>query len=284
MTALLFSPETVLKNRARARADDLPFRMFEAALVDRLSDIKIPRFDKALWIGGGDPAALTRTKDIGQLAVMGSGHRPAAVSGAHAIEGHEATLPFGAATLDLVVCNGTLQSVDDLPGALIQIRRALKPDGLFLCALAGGRTLSELRESLLRAETTLTGGAAARIHPMIDLQTFSALLQRAGFALPVADASVETFFYRKLRTLLRDIKASGEGYALAAPRRPANRGLWQAVEADYKNHHAAPDGLLKASFEVLYGIGWGPADSQPKPLKPGSAKHSLAEALGGQKT
>jgi SAM-dependent methyltransferase len=180
-----------------------------------------------------------------------------------------------------VIINGTLHTINDLPGVLVQIRRALKPDGLLLCALIGGETLHELRDALTEVEVAMFGGAAPRVHPMIDLPTISALMQRAGFALPVVDTDLRVIFYKKLRTLLKDIKASGEGLALAQrSRKYMGRDFWDGVEAYYKARHAEADGLLRASIEVLYAIGWAPADSQQKPLKPGQAKNRLADALG----
>lgn len=227
-------------------------RRIDDALRDRLNDIKRKDFADTLWIG--------ETKFI--------------------VEGPQDYFPHAEQSYDLIVINGGLHVINDLPGALIQIRRALKPDGLFLCALIGGETLHELRDSLTRVEVKLRGGASPRIHPMIDLQTMAGLMQRAGFALPVVDSEIETIFYKNLKTLLKDIKNAGEGLALLSRNKKfVGRDFWNDVENDYKIHHADDDGLLKASIEIIYAIGWGPSHAQQQPLKPGSAKHRLADAL-----
>lgn len=257
---------------SRMRVHDSSYADSVAAiLMDRLGDVKRTDFEAALWVGAGDRAAISRIKTIKDLAM-----RP------FPVEGDIEYFPYAEASLNLLVVNGTLHTINDLPGVLVQMRRALKPDGLFLGALSGGESLFELRESLMRVESQLSGGAGMRVHPVVDLQTFAGLMQRAGFALPVSDSEVRTIYYRQFKTLLRDIKAAGEGLALIDRPRPyPGRHFWPAVEADYKAHHMEADGLLRASFEVIYAIGWGPAESQPKPLRPGSAKHSMAEALGG---
>jgi NADH dehydrogenase [ubiquinone] 1 alpha subcomplex assembly factor 5 len=244
--------------------------MFEQALINRLADIRRTDFENALWVGHGDSNAIKNLKTIQNLEI-----RDVCTEGAHE------HFPHPQAHFDLIIINGMLHTINDLPGVLIQIRRALKPDGIFLCALPGGETLHELRATLARVEEKHTGGAAPRIHPMIDLQTMAALMQRAGFALPVVDTEIRTIYYRALTTLLKDIKTSGEGLALNARHTQyVGKTFWPAVETDYKASHASHDGLLMASFEVLYAIGWAPADTQQKPLKPGSAKNRLADALG----
>lgn len=263
---MLFTPPSLPVKKTLPLLDDF----CATALLERLADIKRPSFERALWVGGGDAQALCALKTIGHLDVRHVG-----------VEGETEHFPHEAASLDLVVFNGTLHRVNDLPGVLVQIRRALKPDGLFLCALTGGETLHELRDCLTRAEMALHNGGAARIHPMIDLPTLAGLMQRAGFALPVTDTEIKTIFYKKMNSLLKDIKASGEGNILTQKsKRYVGRAFWPSVEAAYKTHHADPDGLLRASVEILYAIGWGPADTQPQPLKPGQAKNRLADALG----
>lgn len=239
-----------------------------AALIERVRDVARPGFEKALWVGGGNIDALQAIKQIGSLDIR-----------SFPVEGAIEQFPFGPESLDLIIVNGTLNVVNDLPGVLIQMRRALKPDGLFLCALPGGETLFELRDVLMR--TPSRGGIAARIHPMVDLQTFAGLMQRAGFALPVVDCELKMIHYRALRTLLRDIKNAGEGLSLAERTKNfAGKDFWQRVEDTYRSTHGE-DGLLRASFEVIYAIGWGPSDAQQKPLRPGSAQNRLADALGG---
>ncbi len=190
-------------------------------------------------------------------------------------------LPFAAGSLDLAASLLALQGVNDLPGALIQIRRALRPDGLFIGCLLAGRTLNELRQVLLEAETETAGGVSPRIAPFADLRDLGTLLQRAGFALPVVDSEVVTVRYRDIFGLLRDLRAMGWGNALTARRRAGlRRDTLMRAAALYAERHADPDGRLRATFEIVWLSGWAPHESQQKPLRPGSAKARLADALG----
>jgi len=190
-------------------------------------------------------------------------------------------LPLASASLDLAASLLALQGVNDLPGALIQIRRALRPDGLFIGCLLGGRTLQELRQVLLEAEAETSGGVSPRIAPFGDLRDLGSLLQRAGFALPVVDSEVVTVRYRDLFGLLRDLRGMGWGNVLSARRRTGLRRdtLMRAVSL-YAERFADPDGRLRATFEIVWLSGWAPHESQQKPLRPGSAKARLADALG----
>ena len=182
---------------------------------------------------------------------------------------------------DLVTSVLSLHTVNDLPGALVQARRALKPDGLFLAALFGGETLTELRQSLAAAEIEVTGGISPRVAPFGDVRDLGGLLQRAGFALPVADIERTVVRYRDLLSLVRDLRAMGETNALVERSRKAMpRALWAAAAAHYAAHFADPDGKLRATFDIVYLTGWAPHESQQQPLKPGSAKARLAAALG----
>ncbi|MBU6235307.1 MAG: methyltransferase domain-containing protein [Alphaproteobacteria bacterium] len=257
----------IFKTRLPSRAKTLSLLddHCAAALRDRLLDMARRDFTEALWVGAGAPEGMA-LRDW-------------------PVEGDIEHFAYPPASLDLIVVNGTLNRVNDLPGVLVQMRRALKPDGLFLAAMLGGESMFELRDSLTRTEAAMFGGAAARVHPMVDLPTMAGLMQRAGYALPVVDSELKTIFYRQLKTLLHDIRASGEGLALAArSKKYLGKGFWEAVEADYKAAHSAPDGLLEASIEVLFATGWAPAESQQKPLKPGSAEKRLADALGTVET
>lgn len=193
----------------------------------------------------------------------------------------EERLPFAAGKLDLVVSTLALHWANDVVGALIQIRRALKPDGLFIGAFLGGATLTELRQSLLTAEVELTGGAGPRISPFADAYDAAGLLQRAGFALPVADVDRVTVRYSHPMRLLADLRAMGETSVLAErhPKMLTRRILARAFDI-YAERFAEPDGRLPATFEILTLTGWAPHESQQKPLKPGSAKMRLADALG----
>ena len=172
----------------------------------------------------------------------------------------------------------SLQEANDLPGALIQIRRALRPDGLFLGAIAGGGTLAELRESLLAAETELYGGASPRVAPFTDVRDAGALLQRAGFALPVADVETVTVRYASMFGLLRDLRAMGASNALVARTRRPSRRLFARAAEIYAERFADPDGRIRATFAIVWMSGWAPHASQQKPLKPGSATVSLAKS------
>lgn len=188
-------------------------------------------------------------------------------------------LPVADGSADLIVSVLSLHWADDLPGALAQIRRALKPDGLFLGALFGGTTLSELRGVLTEAELELTGGAQARVSPFADGFDGAALLQRAGFALPAVDVDRITVRYSGLPALVRDLRAMGETNALAGPVRPVRKDVLVRAGELYPARHADPDGRLRATFEIIHLTGWSPHDSQQKPARRGSATVRLADAF-----
>ena len=194
-----------------------------------------------------------------------------------ALVADEDRLPFADASFDLVVSAAALASVSDLPGALAQIRRVLRPDGLFIAAFAGGMTLAELRADLLDAESTLTGGAAPRTAPMVEAQAAAGLLQRAGFAMPVADVERLTVRYPSLFALIDDLAAMGARSPLAS-RAPLRRDVLAAAAGRFAAR-AAPDGKVAVTVEIIHLAGWAPAPGQPVPLRPGSATTSLAEAL-----
>lgn len=190
-------------------------------------------------------------------------------------------LPFAAGSLDLAVSLLALQGVNDLPGALVQIKRALKPDGLFMACLLGGRSLQELRQALLEAESETTGGVSPRVAPFADLRDLGGLLQRAGFALPVIDSETVTVRYRDAFGLMRDLRAMGWANSLTARRKaPLRRETLLRAVALYAERFADPDGRVPATFEFVWLSGWSPHESQQKPLRPGSAKARLADALG----
>ena len=181
---------------------------------------------------------------------------------------------------DLIVSLMSLHWANDLPGALTQIRRALRPDGLFLGTLLGAGTLKELRASLTQAELEVRGGAQARVSPFADGFDGAALLQRAGFALPVADVDRLTVRYPDLYALIRDLRAMGETNALAGPIRPMTRGMLARAAEVYAERFSEADGRIPATFEIIHLAGWAPHESQQKPLPRGSAKVRLADALG----
>ncbi|MDT8857646.1 methyltransferase domain-containing protein [Paracoccaceae bacterium Fryx2] len=182
---------------------------------------------------------------------------------------------------DLVIDALTLHWANDPVGQLVQCRRALAPDGLFLGAAFGGQTLHELRTSLAAAEVAVTGGLSPRVLPMGEIRDLGGLLQRAGFALPVADSLTRQVSYRDAAHLMADLRAMGEANALAArPRHPTRRSILTETARRYADLHGTPDGRIPATFEIIFLTGWAPHSSQQQPLRPGSAVQSLAEALG----
>ncbi|SHF05880.1 hypothetical protein SAMN05444339_103146 [Loktanella atrilutea] len=194
-------------------------------------------------------------------------------------------LPVTAASHDLLIHDLSLHWANDLVGQLVQSRRALAPDGLFIGTLFGGQTLQELRSCLADAESRLTGGLSPRIAPMAEIRDLGGLLQRAGFALPVADSDTIRITYADAFALMRDLRAMGEANALHDRlRRPTGRRVLQEAARLYAAHFAEPGGRITATFEVVTLTGWAPADSQPQPLRPGSATARLADALGTAET
>ena len=181
---------------------------------------------------------------------------------------------------DLIVSLMSLHWANDLPGALAQIRRALRPDGLFLGTLLGAGTLKELRAALTQAELEVRGGAQARVSPFADGFDGAALLQRAGFAVPVADVDRLTVRYSDLYALIRDLRAMGETNALTGDIRPITRGMLARTAEIYAERFGEADGRIPATFEIIHLAGWAPHGSQQKPLRRGSAKVRLADALG----
>lgn len=193
------------------------------------------------------------------------------------------TLPLKVGALDLVIHAMALHWADDPVGQLVQVRRALRPDGLMLAVLPGGRTLQELRGVLSEVEVRARGGLSPRVLPMADVRDLGGLLQRAGFALPVTDATSLTATYASARALMRDLRAMGEGNALAdRDRRPLARLFFDEADALYARQFPAGGSRISATFELICLTGWAPDASQPKPLRPGSAERRLSEALGAQ--
>lgn len=193
----------------------------------------------------------------------------------------EEFLPFPPESLDCVIAPLTLQFVNDLPGALLQIRRALRPDGLLLGAMLGGDTLAELSEAFAVAEADLRGGASPRVAPRVDVRTLGGLLQRAGFTLPVADTDPLTVTYPTALDLMRDLRAMAATNAMVERSRiPVTRGLLMKVAEVYAERFGLPDGRIPATFEIITMTAWSPHPDQPKPLRPGSASHRLADVLG----
>ena len=274
--ALRLGPETFLIDRVAAD------------FTDRLAAV-LRRFDLAADIGTPTDAvraALAKGGSVGTLIALDAvadAVPDSAGDRSPRIVADEEALPFATGSLDLAVSGLALQAVNDLPGLLVQIRRALRPDGLFLAALLGGDTLSELRQSFAAAESELEGGASPRVAPFADLRDMGALLQRAGFALPVTDTDRVTVRYATPVALMLDLRRMGATNPLVDRRRvPLRRAtLMRAIEI-YAARFADGDGRVRASFDIVWLSGWAPHESQQRPLQPGSARIRLADALGTQ--
>jgi SAM-dependent methyltransferase len=250
-----------------------------AEFADRLTAV-MRRFDLAADLGTPGEAvrvALSHLASVGTIV----GSRFVAEAKQKTVAADEEALPFRDASLDLIVSGLALQFVNDLPGVLVQVRRALKPDGLFLAALLGGETLTELRQSFAAAESEMEGGASPHVAPFADLRELGALLQRAGFALPVTDVDRVTVRYATAFDLMNDLRRMGATNTLVARRRtPLRRATLLRMAEIYAERFADGDGRLRATFEIVWLSGWAPHPDQQKPLKPGSAKTRLADALG----
>ncbi len=284
----LFDTRLILTRRLRALKEgerSALFLMKRAAedLEDRLSTVG-RQFERAL--------SLYSSTDDARRAVVASGRAENAerleadaafLGGEAGIVGEPGILSLTPESIDLAVSLMALHEVNDLPGLLIQIRRALRPDGLFLAAFPGAGTLSELRESLLAAETEIYGGASPRVIPFTDVRDAGALLQRAGMTLPVADVDMATARYDSMFDLIRDLRATGSTNALAdRSRRPGTRRLFRRAAEIYAERFSDPDGRVRATFAIVWLSGWAPSPTQQKPLKPGSARVSLKSVLEGK--
>ena len=203
--------------------------------------------------------------------------------GFETLDASEDVLPFEPGTVDLIVSVLALHWANDLPGVLAQIRSVLKPDGLFLGCLFGADSLTELRAALIEAETEITGGVSPRLSPLPGLQDIAGLLQRVGFARPGADRDEVVVRYSHPMTLLEELKGMGEQAAFmpreGQTRRPLSRRLLARMSEIYFERFSDPDGKVRATFKIIWMSGWAPHESQPKPLKPGSGKFSLADAV-----
>jgi SAM-dependent methyltransferase len=277
----LFDRALLLQRRRRARAlggEDFLLANAAEDLAERLQTVK-RRFPLALDLatpGRHVARALATSEQIDRM-IVSEQMLEADVD----IIASEEALPFAEASFDLAVPALALHWTNDLPGALIQIRRTLKPDGLFLAVLLGGETLTELRQSLAEAETEIEGGLSPRVSPFIEVRTMGSLLQRAGFALPVTDIDRLTVRYGNLFDLFRDLRKMGAANALTErSRKPLRRATLARAAAIYAEKFSDTDGKLRATFDLLWISGWAPSGTQPKALQPGSAKTRLADALG----
>jgi SAM-dependent methyltransferase len=246
--------------------------------VDRLS-VVLRRFDVGVDLGTPGDAVRMSLRRLGAVGTI-VGADVIARSKPFVVADEEA-LPFRDSSLDLVVSGLALHFANDLPGVLTQIRRALKPDGLFLAALLGGDTLTELRQAFAEAETEIEGGVSPRVAPFADLRQLGALLQRAGFALPVIDVERVTVRYGSAFDLMHDLRRVGAANTLVARRRVPLRRMTLMQMADiYARRFADADGRIRTTFDIVWLSGWSPHPNQQQPLRPGSAKARLADALG----
>jgi SAM-dependent methyltransferase len=247
-------------------------------LVERL-DLVTRRFGRALDLGCG-PGLLTARLRAGGIEVVPADAGALFAARAGGVQCDEDRLPFGAGSFDLVVSAGVLDSVNDLPGALVQIRRLLRPDGLFLAAFAGAGSLARLKAAMLAADEAEGRPASARIHPQIDVRAAGDLLGRAGFALPVADSESVTVRYGGLEGLVRDLRQLGWTNLLSTRSRvPIGRRGLAAAHLAFAEA-ADPDGRVPERFEIVHLSGWAPSPDQPKAARRGSGSVSLAQALG----
>ena len=271
------------QKRARARgAATFLLDHVAAELSERLAAV-LRTFSVAVDLGTPTDAVRRALAASGKIDTLIAAEPAAAVLDDEflRVAADEETLPFADGSLDLVVSALALHWVNDLPGALIQIRRALKPDGLLLAAMLGGDTLFELREAFAAAESEIEGGLSPRVAPFADLREIGALVQRAGFALPVVDSDRLTVRYDSAFALMRDLRAMGATNVLTERRRaPLKRATLLRMAEIYAERFADDDGRVRATFEIAWLSGWSPHESQQKPLKPGSASKRLADALG----
>jgi SAM-dependent methyltransferase len=262
-------PETFLLHRV---ADDL---------AERLSAV-LRRFEIAVDLGTPTDLVRRALAASGKVTwIIAAEFSAGSDRSFLRVAADEEALPFADGSLDLVTSALALQFVNDLPGTLVQIRRALKPDGLLLAALVGGESLAELREAIATAESETVGGISPRVAPFADVRELGALLQRAGFALPVIDTERLVVRYDSVFALMRDLRRMGATNVLHERRRkPLRRATLQKMAEIYAQRFSDADGRLRASFEIVWLSGWAPHESQQKPLRPGSAAQRLADALG----
>lgn len=283
----IFDRALVRKRRDRAAHIDDAGAMYlfdqtAMALSERLDLVK-RSFSVVLELGAAN-GSLTKIlrQRVGVEHVISADFSPhISIKAGHNLVADEEFLPFAPASMDAVISNLALHWVNDLPGSLLQIRNILKPDGLFMATLLGGETLRELRDVMMQAEMNISGGASPRVSPLVDMRDMGALMQRAGFNLPVIDSEIVTVHYTHPFRLMHDLRAMGAANAVAARlRTPTSRSMMLEVARLYQEKYADQDGHVPASFEIIYVVGWSPHASQQKPMQPGTARQRLADALG----
>lgn len=281
--SVLFDRASVVRNRLRAHSENFLVDEIAARLADRLLDIQ--RTFPEMLDFSGQPGLGKQLSTSGVAASRGIetvytlADTAAFATGKTAIVASAEALPVAAQRVDLAMSVMALHWANDLPGTLVQVRRVLKPDGLLLAAFLGGDTLMELRECLGAAEIDVSGGISPRVIPFVDLRDAGGLLQRAGFALPVADQDRINVTYASPVALMHDLRAMGETNALTQRRKQfTSRKVFARASELYEQRYAK-NGRINATFDVIYLTGWAPHESQQKPLRPGSATTRLAEAL-----
>ena len=277
-TIRIFNRGDVRRNRNRAKVGQRFLHEWTAsALSKRLDDIK-RSFGTGLLIGFNPE--FNPAEKIKYPIMMDISENILAPCSGITVQGDEEYMPIKTGSLDIILSCLSLHSVNDLPGALIQMFRSLKPDGAFLAGMLGGETLHELRTTLTEAELALSGGVSPRISPFADLPQIGSLMQRAGFALPVVDSEIVTVTYDSVFHLMHDLRGMGESNIVdKRSRKTPGKSLFMETARLYQEKFSDPDGRIRASFEVIFMIGWAPHESQQKPLRPGSAERRLADLL-----
>lgn len=283
---MIFDKARIAANRHRALLNNDPKAAF---LLDIAADEMAERlavvertFETAVELHGATGAAAHAAMATGKIGSLTRIESESAYinSGDSFIEAPLEDVPLEPQSVNLVLAPLSLHLTNDTPGVFIQIKRALKPDGLFLAAIPGSGTLQELREVLLATEIEMTGGASPRVIPFADVRDVGGLMQRAAFALPVIDTETYTVRYDSLFPLMKDLRAMGMANPLAdRSRKPLTRAFFLRAAEIYAERYADPDGRIRATFSIIYVSGWAPHESQQQPLRPGSAKARLADAL-----
>ncbi len=283
---IVFDQMLIAANRRRAHAQSDPKAAFLLEIVSREMAERLAvverRFDEAVELHGATGIAAREALATGKVGRMTRIENDAAFAapGEVFVQAPLEELPLDPASINLVLAPLNLHMTNDTPGVFIQIRRALKPDGLLLAAIPGAGTLQELRDVLLSTEIELSGGASPRVIPFPDVRDVGSLLQRAGFSLPVIDAETYTVRYDSLFPLMKDLRAMGMANPLAdRSRKPLTRAFFLRAAEIYAERYSDADGRIRATFSVIYASGWTPHESQQKPLRPGSAKARIADAL-----
>ncbi|PZO87351.1 MAG: SAM-dependent methyltransferase [Micavibrio aeruginosavorus] len=279
----VFDRGQIARQRSRFRSSETGDRYFlfdwtMREITDRLSIVRRD-FPVCLTIGGrGKAAAFADHATQTYITLDASA---SVLPPQNGIVAEEDFLPVAKQSIDLAVSVLSLHTVNDLPGALLQIRESLKPDGLFLAGMFGGETLRELRECLYEAEIELRGRVSPRVAPFADKPQMGTLMQRAGFALPVVDSEILTVTYDNIFALMHDLRTMGEANAVRERTKYFTpRSVFLRAGELYAARHADPDGRIRASFEIIFLLGWAPHETQQKPLRPGSAQTRLADFLG----